>query len=233
VREPLRIVYFGDSITSGQRVDPRFRWTTVLDGYLRAAFGDHATASENAGVPGETTRIGLERFPEEVQDRAPDVMTLQYGMNDCNCWWTDRGLARVSAPAFRANLIEMIDRARHFGVRHLILATNPRSLRVDTILPSGEVYEEANTRYSEIVREVAAETGVELCDVRRGFEAFDEAELRRLLLDPPDLLHLSVAGHARYAELIWPQVERAIAAIAGTAEPGALPATPAQALRRR
>ena len=49
-----------------------------------------------------------------MQELEPDVMTLQFGLNDCNCWETDRGLPRVSEEAFRANLIEMIERARLF-----------------------------------------------------------------------------------------------------------------------
>ena len=209
----------GDSITSGQHVDSRLRWTSLVDAHLGAAFGDGTAISYHAGVPGETTRQGLERFPRDVQECEPDLLTLQFGMNDCNRWETDNGLPRVSEAAFGANLVEMIDRARHFGVRHVILATNPPSLRIRPVPPFEEAYEDANARYSEIVREVAAETGVELCDVRAGFEAFALEELRPLLLDPPDLLHLSATGHARYAELIWTSLARAAAGLLGRAEP--------------
>lgn len=215
----LNIVHMGDSITFGQYVDPAIRWTALVEERLRAALGDGAAKSTTVAVCGETTRMGLERYPGDVQDNSPGLLTLQYGMNDCNCWETDRGAPRVSEPAFRANLVEMIDRARRFGARHVILSTNPRTLRTDVVMPSGEIYEDANARYSEIIRQVAADTEVDLCDVRAGFDLLSDAELAEML--HPDLLHLSVAGNAYYADLISPPALRAASQLLGLAEPAA------------
>ena len=221
----LRVLHMGDSITSGQFVDPKIRWTALIEEKLRVAFGPGVTESIHSGVPGDTSRMGLERFPTDVQDHEPDLVTLQFGMNDCNCWRSDRGLPRVSEAAFKANLTEMIERCRTFGVRHLILATNPRSLRRGVVPPSAEPFEEANARYSELTREVAAETGIELCDVRKGFEPVGDARLVELLQGPPDLLHLSATGNDFYANLLWPSVLSAVAGLLGVAAP-ALPASP-------
>jgi len=206
----LTVVHMGDSITFGQYLDPSVRWTSLVEEQLRDSFPDVDIRAFNRGISGETTRMGLERFPRDVQDLRPDVMTLQFGLNDCNCWQSDRGLPRVSPTAFRANLVEMIDRARVFGARMIILSTNHRTLRRD-VLPSGEVYEDANARYSEIVCDVAAETAVALSDVRAAFAHFDDEELAEMLLPDPDLLHLSESGNRVYADAIWPHVERAIA----------------------
>jgi lysophospholipase L1-like esterase len=210
----LTVVHMGDSITFGQYLDPSVRWTSFVEDRLRDAFPDVDTRAFNRGISGETTRMGLERFPRDVQELRPDVMTLQFGLNDCNCWVSDEGLPRVSEAAFRANLVEMIERARRFGARAVVLSTNHRTLRRD-VLPSGEVYEDANERYSEIVRDVAAEAGVDLCDIRAAFEPFDDDKLAAMLLPTPDLLHLSEEGNAVYAEAIWPHVERAATAALG------------------
>jgi acyl-CoA thioesterase-1 len=205
----ITVVHMGDSITFGQYLDPALRWTTIVESRLVRLFGDDVDILVfNRGISGETTRMGLERFPSDVQALEPDVVTLQFGLNDCNCWETDRGLPRVSDDAFRANLVEMIERARAFGARS-VLSTNHCTLRYDT-LPSGEIYEDANARYSEIARSVAEETGVELCDIRGAFEPFADAELARLLLPAPDLLHLSAEGNKVYADVIWPYVEREV-----------------------
>ena len=206
------VVYMGDSITFGQYLDPSVRWTALIDQRLGERFPEVELRSFNRGISGETTRMGLERFPRDVQELRPDVMTLQFGLNDCNCWETDEGLPRVSEAAFRANLIEMIQRARRFGARAIVLSTNHRTLRRD-MLPSGDVYEDRNERYSEIIREVAEETGVGLCDIRTVFEPFDDEKLAATLLPEPDLLHLSEEGNAIYAEAIWPHVERAAASL--------------------
>jgi lysophospholipase L1-like esterase len=207
--KPLRVVHMGDSITEGQHIDPAVRWTSLIAHRLAERFGADRFASVNRGVSGETTRMGLERYPRNVQQEEPDLLTIQYGLNDCNCWVTDRGVPRVSPDAFVANLVEMVERGRVFGARQIILATNHRTLR-RTVLPSGQVYEEANAHYSQLLREVASRTGVVLCDIRRAFEPFSDEELDALLLPHPDHLHLSPEGNAVYADAIWPSIERAM-----------------------
>ena len=210
--EPIRVVHMGDSITEGQYIDPSVRWTSLIARRLADTFGEDAFVSLNRGISGETTRMGLERYPRDVQQAEPDLMTLQFGLNDCNCWDTDRGVARVSEAAFTANLVEMIDRARVFGARRIIIATNHRTLR-RLVLPSGEVFEDASARYSELVRGVAEQTAVVLCDMRQAFERFSDAELDKLLLPFPDHLHLSPEGHEVYADAIWPAIESAMASL--------------------
>jgi|SRR6185369_12176907 lysophospholipase L1-like esterase len=207
----LTLVLMGDSITFGQCVEPEYRWAhsvtdRLLRMYLDTPINIHVM---NRGISGETSRQGLERFPVDVQDAHPDIMTLQFGLNDCNCWLTDRGLPRVSESAFRANLIEMISRARLFGARHIILSNNHRTVRHKMML-SGERYEDANARYSGIIEEVATETGVTFCDIRKAFEPFSEPELEDLLIPYPDQLHLSASGNRVYEKAIWPFIHEAV-----------------------
>jgi acyl-CoA thioesterase-1 len=207
----VTVVFMGDSITAGQYVDPELRWTSLVGNalvadYLSTAVNFHML---NRGVSGETTRQGLERFPADVQQHRPDIVTLQFGLNDCNCWVTDAGLPRVSEAAYRANLIEMIERARRFGAGRVILSTNHPTLRHKVLL-SGDSLEARRRRYNDRVREVAALTGVELCDVEEGFAHLDGRELATMLLPYPDLLHLSIEGHRLYASCIRSHVERAV-----------------------
>lgn len=210
----VNLVHMGDSITFGQYVETGLRWTSIIADRLTRIYLEtpiHIN-SLNRGISGETTRMGLERFPADVQSANPDIMTLQFGLNDCNCWLSDRGLPRVSEEAFRANLIEMITRARRFGARKIILANNHPTLR-HKVMISGERYEDANARYSEISREVAAATEVTFCDIRAAFAPYSAKELNDLLLPYPDHLHLSVEGNRIYAETIWPYIEDAVKAI--------------------
>jgi lysophospholipase L1-like esterase len=202
----------GDSITAGQYVDPERRWTSLvgdalLRRYLHTPINLHFI---NRGVSGETTRQGLERFPADVQQHRPEIVTLQFGLNDCNCWVTDAGLPRVSEAAYRANLIEMIKRAQRFGAHQIILSTNHPTLR-HKILMSGDSLETRRRRYNDHVREVASLAGVELCDIEAGFAHLDGRELAAMVLPYPDQLHLSGEGHRLYASCIQPFVERATA----------------------
>lgn len=208
----VTVVFMGDSITFGQYIETEKRWANgvserLLQIYLNTPVNLRLLVH---GVSGETTRQGLERFPKDVQEQHPDVLTLQFGLNDCNCWQSDKGLPRVSPEAFRANLFEMIERARRFGARHIILSNNHRTLR-RTVMLSGERYEDANERYSEIIRDVAGRAGVTFCDIRTAFARFSDDELEGLLLPYPDQLHLSPAGNRVYEETIWPLVRDAVA----------------------
>ena len=207
----VTIVFMGDSITFGQFVDPALRWTTLVGDaliveYLSTPINFHIL---NKGVSGETTRQALERFPSDVQMHRPDIVTIQFGLNDCNCWVTDAGLPRVSEAAYRANLIEMIERTRRFGARSIVLSTNHPTLRHKTLL-SGDSLDSRRRRYNEHVREVASLTGAELCDVEEQFAHLDNHALTEMLLPYPDQVHLSIEGHRRYAGCIRPHLDRAI-----------------------
>lgn len=201
----------GDSITEGQFVNPPYRWVDIIaDDIVRDYINETVMPLfVTSGVSGETTRQGLERFPSAVQEHQPDIVTIQFGLNDCNCWSTDYGLPRVSLNAYRANLIEMIERSRSFGASHIILSNNHPTLR-HKILLGGKTLEEMRKIYNETLKEVANETGVMFTDINSTFQQFNEKELETQLLPYPDWLHLSHAGHERYAAKIKPLIETSI-----------------------
>jgi lysophospholipase L1-like esterase len=149
----------------------------------------------NPSVSGNTTRQALERMAYDVQAHEPDVLVIQFGMNDCNEWQTDRGLPRVSLPAFRANLAEMVERARRFGARSVFLDTNHPSTKSDA-------YAAANRRYNAAIRLVAEETGATLVDMER---AADGKNIAELLM--PDGVHLARAGHDLYFQTMYPRID--------------------------
>ncbi len=175
----MSIVCIGDSITVGQHLDPPdVPWPVQLP---------PGEAVWVAAVPGDTTRLGLERFPREVQSHDPDVVVIQFGHNDCNRWDTDRGLPRVSPEAYVANLAEMILRCRTFGAVPYLCTLTP-STRSEQHARDVEVYD-------QLLRGVAKVHGVPIIDVRAAFLASQDD----LLIDG---LHLSGAGHRLYARTV-------------------------------
>ena len=137
----------------------------------------------NAGVSGDTTRLGLERFPRDVQESGADTVLIQFGHNDANCWKTDRGLPRVSNTAFGANLVEMIDRARAFGIKPVLLGmTRPAR---------DPAYVEKCWQYNRSIVIRTTVHDVPYHDMWPHFWA-------RYFLD--DGLHLNEEGHGLYAE---------------------------------
>ena len=171
------VVAIGDSITAGQGLHPASAWPYQIKRHRIRAIG----------VPGDTTRLGLERFPAEVQSVLPKAVIIQFGHNDCNRWETDRGLPRVSTAAFASNLVEMVMRCRTFDAFPFLCSLTPSKRSDDHVVDS--LY------YDGLVRMVAMETNTPLIDVREDF-GDDEG----LLLD--DGLHLSIDGQLRYAATV-------------------------------
>lgn len=205
-RELIRLVVFGDSICFGQYVSQNLCWVTKvgqrLDDLRRQDPSFPRVRLQNPSVNGSTTRGALERMPFDVQAHGVDAMYVQFGLNDCNHWQTDNGLPRVSPAAFRANLEEIIERARKAGARCVVVGTNHPSGRdkVD-LMQTGSTFEAWNCRYNELIRQVVAgyRDDVVLHDVHALWSSrgVGRGEARdALLLD--DGIHLSERGHELY-----------------------------------
>ena len=218
----ISVFFFGDSICWGQGVSPHAGWVGRISQHLDAvghAIGRPVLVA-NAGVNGNTTRLALERMHHDVLSHGCDVLLVQFGMNDCNYWRTDNGVPRVSPAAFTANLHEIFDRARAFGVRRLFLNTNHPSARYAEMPPARVRYQDSNARYNELARSVAREReDVRLIDVEERFResiASGRATIDALVLPEPDMLHLSLKGHDLYFSIVSPQVESAVRELAGS-----------------
>ncbi|WP_193370336.1 SGNH/GDSL hydrolase family protein [Pelagibius marinus] len=215
--DPLRITFFGDSICVGQGVSIYNGWVTRVAGCLERIAESHnrEIVVTNASVNGNTTRQALERMPYDVQSHGVDILIVQFGMNDCNYWQTDRGLPRVSPAGFAANLAEIIDRGRAFGAKRIFLHNNhPTTRDRDPFPGTSKTYEDSNREYNAIVRRVGAEAprDVVFIDIETSFKDIaggDSEKLASLLL--ADGLHLSRKGHDIYFDVVADKIERCAA----------------------
>ncbi len=216
--EVIKVLFFGDSICVGQHVSIHRGWVTRTSARLSELGQKHNTQIivGNASANGRTTRQALEIMPYEIQSQRADIMIIQFGMNDCNYWETDRGLPRVSPNAFKANLEEIITRAFNFGVKKVFLNTNHPTGRDQERMTFTDIsYEQSNERYNQIIREVASSSKPKaiLNDVENGFKAYTDGKRERLLellMPHPDLLHPSEDGHDLYFEVVYPVIESAV-----------------------
>lgn len=215
-QKTIRITFFGDSIFVGQGVSIYRGWVTRLSQYL-ASYGERVGMEllvTNASVNGRTTRQALEDMPYTVQSHGVDILVVQFGLNDCNYWESDKGLPRVSVDAFQANLKEIIDRGFRFGSSHIILNNNHPTSRTTSILPHTDItYEESNRRYCEAVRSLASgfDDKVVFQDVYSHFS--DLVETGSMTIDElllPDGLHLSAIGHDAYFSFMKPVITQCI-----------------------
>ena len=214
----IRIVFFGDSICVGQGISIHKGWVPRIAASIEefARKNDRELVVVNASINGNTTRQALERMAYDVQSNGADIMLVQFGLNDCNFWMTDKGLPRVSPKAFAANLDEIIRRGQRFGAQTVLLNTNHPTTRDQEIMANTDVtYEQHNRHYNEIIREVAAnsEGNVVLNDIEKAvLECTGNSRERIAETLLADQLHLSLKGHDIYYDVMQPRLHAALKA---------------------
>ncbi|PYI53536.1 SGNH/GDSL hydrolase family protein [Paenibacillus flagellatus] len=206
----MKLAAFGDSITAGQYLEE-------TDTYLHMLAVRFGLDAVNAGVPGNTTGQGLERFERDVIAHRPDACIVAFGMNDHVL--TAPGIAKTPLADFRRNVERIVGRLREEGIAPLLATVNPiiegdaeryyynRHPREWYRDPDG-----AQARidlYNEAIRGVAAALDVPLADVALYWSRFVEegGRLRDLLRTvensgDDDGVHPTAAGQRLIAECI-------------------------------
>lgn len=216
MRKPIKVTFFGDSICVGQGVSIYRGWVTriakSLDEYAQQI--GHEILVTNASVNGRTTRQALEDMPYSVQSHGVDILIVQFGLNDCNYWATDKGLPRVSIGAFKENIREIVNRGRNSGAFKVLLNNNHPTSRTKRLMDFTELtYEQSNAAYSQALRELKSELGdvVAFQDIALHFADLIKqtgASVEDYLLE--DGLHLSVLGHDAYYDFMMPVLKTAV-----------------------
>lgn len=139
-------VAFGDSITEGYGVKKSF--VSILSEKITNTYSALSLKTVNAGISGDTSRDGLVRLKHDVLSLCPDLVTVNFGVNDA--------FSGISAKQFADNLTEMAHRIVDSGCER-------------TVLLSGEVIPEPWAErqvlpYWEAMREVADSAGCVYAD---------------------------------------------------------------------
>lgn len=167
----------------------------------------------NAGVGGNSTTDGLGRFAKDVVAHQPDLVVIQFGINDSAVdVWRDPPATspRVSIETFETNLRRLIERSREAGARVVLMTTNPIRWTPKLKELYGKMPYNPDrpdgfdlpllSRYNAVARRVATGAGVPLVDVHAEFMRGD---VDALLLDG---MHPNDAGHAIVAGLLAPVI---------------------------
>ena len=153
-----RIVFLGDSITYNGSAPNGF--VTLIWNALHSR-KDADIQAINAGIPGNRVPDIQERLDRDVLGFAPTVVFLYIGTNDVWHWETNAGTTKAD---YEAGLRDIIGRLRARGIT-VILAT-PGVIGEKT---SGNKFDDMLSQYSGISRKVAADFGVQVCDLHRVF----------------------------------------------------------------
>ena len=182
-KTPLKIVFFGDSITEA---------AVQRKGYIHrldSAISDEHVQFIGAGISGHKVPDLQKRLERDVLSHDPDLVFIYIGINDV--WHSQHGQG-TPQEQFEAGLRDLIAKIEAQGAR-VILATptvigEKRSNALDPMLEE----------YATISRQVAQDTGVHLCDLREASRSYlricNPDDLEKGILTT-DGVHLNEAGN--------------------------------------
>ena len=188
--QPVKIVCFGDSITGVYYpTGGRRAWCDMLGIALHRIYPQAKIEMINAGISGHTTSQALARMDADVLRHHPQLVVVMFGMND-----VVNNATGVSPEIFRANLAQIVKRARAQG-GEVILMT-PNSIYSDDPRRAPWYL----TDYVEIVRQVGKELEVPVTDCFRTYEAVRSVNRWAWVRLMSDSLHPNMRGHKVFAE---------------------------------
>ncbi len=204
------IVAFGDSTTAVRgnlKTYSRFLQT----GLSRS---DVPVRVINAGIGGNNTQHARARFEKDVLSHDPDVVIIQFGINDAavDVWKTPPATQpRIALKEYETNLRHFITELRKRNVKVILMTPNPLRWTPKMLEMYGKppyLPEEKGgfnvllREYSEAVRKIAKAEDVQLIDIDRAFDEFGKANgesVDDLLLDG---IHPNERGHRLIADAL-------------------------------
>jgi len=200
-KKRTRVVFFGDSITE----------FGVLPGGYIAQLNDSIAALGKAkryeligsGIGGNKIYDLYLRLEEDVLERKPDVVVLYVGVNDV--WHKQLYGTGTDADKFHKFYTALIQKFQKKGIR--VIACTPAC--IGERHPGENQMDGELDRFSEIIRNLAREKNIPLCDLRKAFleySAKNNPENRESGILTTDGVHLNEKGNKMVAEILLSQV---------------------------
>lgn len=208
----VKVVAFGDSLTFNNGRLQWKHWTEILTERFNITI-------INAGVGGDTTAKGLKRIQADVLEHQPDVVLINFGMNDHVK--AGRYVQIVPLAEYEQNLRRIIELVRAAGAVP-VLVTVSYIYEGDANNTNENYYYNRHDpafytedggalarldKYIAAVRKVAVELDVPLADVRAACDQYNPREFTR------DGVHLSALGNQVWAQVIGDCLETVLAGL--------------------
>lgn len=206
--ERLSVVFFGGSLTWGaQASDPQLTsYRALISQKLEEAYPKAHFRFWDAAIGGTGSQLGAFRLDRDVLARKPDLVFLDFSVND--------GSANGPDPDRLASYESIVRRLVEAGIPvvQVILAVK------------ADVLPDPRTRPLDVKhKEIAAAYHLPIADavtLMRERVASGAATPNELWSVPPDATHPGDRGYALYAEAVWSAFEKAVSENTVCSAPG-------------
>ena len=191
--EPVRILCFGDSITSGSGLEERRvpdRYATLLGPALAEYYKNPNITSHCAATGGAHTFHSLGWIERDLKDGLPDIATMLIGFNNCS--------AAQTPEMYRKQLTMWIERLMALTQGKCAVVLIPTIPGVPRFFTQDYM--------AEITREVAAEYGCAISPMDETFKELGPFVYRDKYL--VDGIHPNSAGHKLMLETLLHTLEK-------------------------
>ncbi len=210
------VVTFGDSTTAPR--GPLVVYSKILAKEL--PLQGFPVKVINSGIGGNRTNQARARLKKDVLDHQPDVVVIQFGINDAavDVWKNPPATkSRISRDQYEANLRFLIKTLRDKNISVVLMT--PNSMRwvknikklygkppYDPNDPDG--FNVFLKTYAETVRKIAREEKVPLVDIYAAFENYAKQKGHSAHDLLSDGVHPNTAGQKMVADLLIPQIKQ-------------------------
>ena len=131
--ENVTVAYLGGSITEGYMVNSTQNYANKTTNWLKKVFENNNIKHVNAGLSGTSSTIGLLRVQQDVLDKKPDLVFVEFAVNDAN--------DAISKMMYESLISRIINSE-----------TAPAVVLIFTVLENGYTCEEHMSRIGEAYR---------------------------------------------------------------------------------
>ena len=222
LKEQCTIVVFGDSISRGVIYDEeKNRHSLLLESFANIVREQLKGVVFNAAKFGSTIMEGVQRLQNDVLNRKPDIVLIEFGGNDCDFRWDE--IAKNPAGQFHPNtecgtfyeqLKSLVENLNSKEIIPVLVSLPPLDAEkyLSWISRNGENAKENilkyigsvtsiyswHERYNAAILRVAEETKTRLIDIRSAFLQSDDYTT----LICRDGIHPNKEGHKVIADKI-------------------------------
>ncbi|MBQ4914189.1 SGNH/GDSL hydrolase family protein [Maribacter sp. MMG018] len=185
----INLVFHGHSVPSGYFKTPN---VNTLEAYpyvtlknIKRVYTSAVVNVITTSIGGEQSEQGEKRFTEEVLVHRPDVLFIDYALNDRSI-----GLERA-----KIAWEKMILQAKAYGTKVILMTPTP-DVKEDILSPKSEL-----SRHSRQIRDLAKKYEIGLVDSYRLFQKIAEKEDIKIYMAQSN--HINEKGHRVVADAIF------------------------------